>query len=412
MDVFEYKGRTKRGEVMTGTIESPSRDAVAEWLITAGISPITIDVQRDKHETLPKWLREILEHGSLKLRDLLLFTRQMFTMVKAGVPMIQAFAGIQKSTENQAMVRILRTVRADLEKGTDLSTALSRHPKFFDDYYISMVRVGENSGQLEEIFRRLFDQIEFESHMQKKIKSALRYPTFVLTAISIAIGILTIFVIPVFAQFFDKFGSKLPLMTVILLETSNFAVNYWWVVLGVIVGSIFIFKQYTRDGVGRYQWDKFKLRIPIAGLILKKATLARFCRSLATASKSGVPLVQAFTLVSRVVDNAFYEERILQMRDGVERGESMLRVAQTAGIFMPLELQMISVGEDTGDIDGMLAKVADIYQEEVEYEIGRLTETMEPILMAFMGVLVLILLLGIFMPMWQLGAAVKGKVGG
>jgi len=409
MEVFEYKGRSKRGEIMTGTIESAHQDAVADWLLAAGISPITINVQRDRSQDGPAWLRAILDHGALKLRDLLLFTRQMATMVKAGVPLIQAFGGIQKSTVNKAMIRILRNVRADMEKGADLSTALSHHPKFFDEYYVAMVRVGENSGQLEEIFRRLFDQLEFENHMQKKIKGALRYPSFVLIAIGIAVAILTLFVIPVFATFFDKFGATLPLMTRILLGASSFAVNYWWVVLGTIAGCFYGFKVFVGTRAGRYRWDKFKLRIPIVGGILQKAALARFCRALATASKSGVPLVQAFTLVSRVVDNAYYEERILSMREGVERGESMLRVAQAAGIFTPLELQMISVGEDTGDIDGMLAKVADIYQEEVEYEIGRLSETIEPIIMVAMGVLVLILMLGIFLPMWQLGAAVKGK---
>lgn len=411
MDVFEYKGRTKRGEVMTGTIESPSKDAVADWLITAGIAPIAINIQMDSMSGQPKWLRAILERGALKLRDLLLFTRQMVTMVRSGVPLIQAFASIQKSTANPALVRILRDVRTDLEKGSSLSIAFARHPKFFNDYYISMVRVGENSGQLEEIFRRLFDQINFDHKIQMKIKSALRYPVFVLSAISIAIGILTVFVIPVFATFFAKFGAELPLMTRILLGTSNFAVNYWWLVLGVIGGCFYSFRVLIRQKAGRYRWDKFKLAIPIVGKIIEKATLARFCRSLSTASKSGVPLVLAFTLVSRVVDNAFFEERILIMRDGIERGESMLRVAQTSGIFNPLELQMISVGEETGDIDGMLAQVADIYTEEVEYEITRLSESMEPILMAFMGVLVLILLLGIFMPMWQLGAAVRGKAG-
>jgi MSHA biogenesis protein MshG len=407
MEVFEYKGRNKRGEIMTGTIESPNQDAVADWLLTAGISPISINVQRDKSQEGPEWWRKINERGALRLRELLLFTRQMATMVKAGVPMIQSLASIQKSSHNKAMERLLRTVRADLEKGTDLSTAFSRHPNFFNEYYVAMVRVGENSGQLEEIFRRLFAQLEFESHMQKKIKSALRYPSFVLAAITIAMGILTLFVIPVFATFFEKFGATLPLMTRILLGTSEFAVNYWWVLLGVAVGCYLGFKAFVGQRAGRYRWDKFKLRIPIVGSILQKATLARFCRALATASKSGVPLVQAFTLVSRVVDNAYYEDRILHMREGIERGESMLRVAQAAGIFTPLELQMISVGEDTGDIDGMLAKVADIYQEDVEYEIGRLSESIEPIIMFAMGILVLILMLGIFMPMWQLGAAVK-----
>ena len=409
MDVFEYKGRTKRGEIMTGIIESPSQDAVAEWLLTAGISPITINVQRDSVQERPVWLRVLLERDTLTTRDLLLFTRQMATMIKAGVPMLQSLGSIQKSAANKVMARMLRNMRADLEKGSELSTALSHHPKFFNEYYVAMVRIGESSGALEEIFRRLFSQIEFEAHIQKKIKSALRYPSFVLIAISIAIGILTLFVIPVFATFFDKFGATLPLMTRILLMSSSFAVNYWWLVGAAIAGSYYGFKMFISQRAGRYVWDRFKLKLPIAGSILQKATLARFCRSLSTASRSGVPLVQAFTLVSRVVENAFFEDRILAMREGVERGESMLRVAQAAGIFTPLELQMISVGEDTGDIDGMLSKVADIYQEDVEYEIGRLSESIEPIVMIAMGGLVLILMLGIFLPMWQLGAAVRAR---
>lgn len=406
MEVFEYKGRSKRGEIMTGSIESPSKDAVAEWLLTAGIAPIAITPQDEGSG--PDWWRNIKEAGTLNLRDKLLFTRQMYTMVKAGVPLVQALAGIQKSTKNPVMIKILRDIRADLEKGVVLSAAMARHPKVFDEYYVSMVRVGEDSGQLEEIFKRLFDQLVFENKMSKQIKSALRYPTFVVVAIAIAIAILTLKVIPVFATFFTKFKSELPWMTKLLLATSNFAVNYWWLVAGAIVLSIFAFHLYTRSGNGRYQWDKYKLQIPVAGIILQKATLARFCRSLSTAARSGVPLVQAFTLVSRVVDNAFYEVRILQMRSGVERGESILSVASAAGIFTPLELQMISVGEDTGDVEGMLAQVADIYNEEVEYEIGSLSETMQPILMTFMGALVLILMLGIFLPMWQMGAAVKG----
>ena len=409
MDLFEYKGRNKRGEIMRGVVESPSPHAVAAWMTEAGIAPIHIKLQSDELKDQPAWLRTLQGVGSFKLRDLLLFTRQMGTMVKSGVPIMQALSGIQKSTANQTLSGVLRDVRADLERGLELSAAMSHHPKIFDDYYVSMVRVGEGTGQLEEVFKRLHEQIKFEKYMNQKIKGALRYPTFVVIAISIAIAIMTIYVIPVFAAVFVQFHATLPLITRLLLAVSDFAVNYWWVVLAAIGGSIFAFRLYTATPDGRYAWDRLKLRIPIAGNIINKAILARFCRSFATASKSGIPLVLAFTLVSRVVDNAFFEERILLMRDGVERGESMLRVAQTAGIFSPLELQMISVGEDTGDIDGMLDQLADMYQEEVEFEVDRLGETMEPILLAFMGALVLILMLGIFMPMWQLGHAAMGK---
>lgn len=403
MDIFEYKGRNKRGEIMQGTIESPNPAAVSAWLIAAGIAPIRIQVQESKFKGQPAWLRALQGGDSLSLRDLLLFTRQMGTMVKAGVPMIEALAGIQKSTASQALVGVLRDIRADLERGVELSGAMARHPKFFNDYYVSMVKVGEGSGQLEEIFKRLHEQIDFEKHMSQKIKGALRYPTFVIIAISIAVAIMTLFVIPVFAQTYKGMHASLPTITLLLLAVSKFSVDYWWAVLAMISSSFYAFKLFIDQPKGRYTWDKFKLRLPIMGSIIKKATLARFCRSFATASKSGVPLVQAFTLVSRVVDNAFFEERILLMRDGVERGESLLLTAQAAGIFTPLELQMISVGEDTGDVDGMLNQVADMYREEVEYEVSRLSESIEPILLAFMGVLVLILMLGVFLPVWQLG---------
>lgn len=410
MDIFKYKGRNKRGEVLQGTIESPNPQSVAAWMLDSGISPVMIEMQDLAKKGQPKWLRGLLGGNSITLREKLLFTRQMGTMVKAGVPMMQALAGIQKSTHNPALIEVLQEVRADLDKGLELSAALARHPKFFDDYYISMVRVGEGTGALEEIFKRLHQQIEFEKGLKQRIAEALRYPTFVFIAIVIAIGVMSLFVIPVFAKVYVKYHATLPYITLALLGVSEFAVHYWWVVLGAMAAVFFGFKEYTSQAAGRYKWDKFKLTLPVLGSIIKKATLARFCRSFATASKSGIPLVQGFTLVSRVVDNAFYETRILLMRDGVERGESMLRVAQSAGIFTPLELQMISVGEDTGEIDAMLDQVADMYQEEVEYEAGRLSQTIEPILLVFLGILVLIMMLGIFLPMWSLGEVALQKV--
>jgi MSHA biogenesis protein MshG len=402
MDTFEYKGRNKRGEIMQGSIESPNAQGVASWMLASGISPIQIQMKVSAFSGQPQWMRALQGGGTVKLVDLLMFTRQMGTMVRAGVPMMQALSGIQRSTGNPALAEVIKELRTDLDKGLELSAAMAQHPKVFDDYYVSMVRVGESAGQLEEVFKRLFEQLTFDNHMNKKIKGALRYPSFVLIALAIAMSIMTIFVIPTFAKMFVSMKLELPLLTLILMGTSDFAVNYWWLVLCSIAAAIFAFKTITRTHEGRYIWDKFKLRIPLVGSILKKATLARFCRSFATASKSGVPVVQAFTLVSRVVDNGFYEDRILSMRSGVERGESMLRVSQSAGIFTPIELQMIAVGEETGDIDGMLNQVADMYQEEVEYEVDRLSESIEPILLAVMGVLVGILLLGIFMPMWDM----------
>jgi MSHA biogenesis protein MshG len=370
-------------------------------MMAAGIAPITIEMQQTLKQQ-PQWLRALQGERALSLVDLLLFTRQMGTMVKAGVPMLQSLDGMLKSTTNRRLIELLQALRSDLDKGIELSSAMAHHPEFFNDYYVSMVRVGEGTGKLEEVFRRLFEQLEFDKHMKQKIKNALRYPSFVLTAIAIAVSILAIFVIPTFAKVYSGMHVALPLLTRFLLAVSGFAVNYWWAVLAAGALAFYVFRFYVATHEGRYSWDKLKLRFPVVGNILVKATISRFCSSFATASRSGVPIVQAFTLVSRVVDNAFFEQRILQMREGVERGESLLRVAQSSGIFTPLELQMISVGEDTGEMDAMLEQVADMYQEEVNYEVGRLSETIEPLLLAAMGVLVLILLLGIFLPMWDL----------
>ncbi len=402
MDNFTYEGRNQRGELIKGKIESPNQQAVAQWMLGTGITPVMIrPIPQAKPQ--PQWLTKIQGQGSLSPTELLLFTRQMGTMVKAGLPLLQALAGMQKSSTNIRLVALLGAIREDLDKGLELSTAMARHPKFFDDYYVSMIRVGEGAGQLEEIFVRLFAQLEFERDMKQKIKGALRYPTFVVIAISVAIGILAIFVIPVFAKVYASMKVQLPPLTRLLLAVSDFAVHYWWLVIVVIMLAIYCFRLYLKQPEGRYRWDKFKLKLPLIGSILSKAGIARFCLSFSIACRSGVPIDQAFTLVAKVVDNAFYEKRIHQMRDGITRGETMLRIAQSAGIFKAMELQMIAVGEATGELEKMMGQVAEMYQEEVQYEVGRLGSAIEPILLAVMGGLVLVLMLGIFLPLWDLG---------
>src|SRR5258706_5826218 len=402
MPVFNYSGRNARGELMRGHLESQNPQAVAAWMLDAGITPITIKAPAE--DIRPAWLRKLNE-SALTDVDLLLFTRQMGAMMKAGVAAMHATAAIQKSTLKPRLVRLLQEMSNDLDNGLELSGAIAHHPKFFNDYYVSMVRGGEGSGRLEEVFRRLFDQLEFQKQMKQKIKGAVRYPMFVMMSIGIGIAILNYYVIPSFAKVYGGLNAELPLLTKVLVATSNFTVNYWWAVITALVLAVYAFRSWAATRDGRYILDRYKLRIPIIGSIIVKATNARFALSLAMASKSGVPLMQAFNLVSRVVENVYYEQRILQMRDGVERGESMLRVTQSAGIFTPLEVTMIAVGDETGLIDDMLEQVAKMYQEEVEFEVERLSESLEPILLAAMAVLVLILLLGIFLPMWDLGQA-------
>lgn len=402
MDVYQYRGRNKRGDIMQGTIESPNTEGVVNWMMTSGIAPIDIRLKSDPLKNQPNWLRTLQGAGRLSAKDLLLLTRQMATLMRSGVPMIQAINGLKNSSQNPSMTDLLRSIHGSLSNGAELSTAMARHPKIFDDYYVNMVRVGESAGKLDEVFDRLFTQLDFDRRMRQKIKAVLRYPTFVLTAIVVAILIMMIYVIPVFSKVYSGMQMELPAVTVFLITISEFTAKYWWLVLGGILLTIYAVRRFLSTPQGRYRWDKLKLRIPIVGSVLAKATTARLCRSFGTAMKSGVPVVTALSLVSRVVDNAFYEERILVIRDAVTQGDSLLRSFLAAGIFTPVELQMVAVGEETGDVEGVVQQLATLYQEEVEYEANQLGETLEPILLVFMAALVTLLLLGIFLPMWNL----------
>ena len=404
MNVYEYQGRNRRGETMRGTVESASPQAVATWMMESEIFPVSIKTQGPGFQP-PQWFMKWSGQDKASALDLLLFTRQMANMVRAGLQMMDAIEGIQKTTASKPLAKVLQAVREDLDRGIVLSGALARHSTVFDDYYVSMVRVGEGTGKLEEAFRSLYNQLEFDRQMKQKIKAALRYPTFVMIALAVALTIMTIFVIPAFAKTYSGLRVELPLLTRILLGISNFSVQYWWaVVMGAGLGY-FMLRLALRSPEGRYAWDRFKLRIPIVGDILNKATVARFSRSFATAMKANVPIVMAFQLVSRVVENAFFEARILQMRVGVERGEVLSRVMRTSGIFSPIELQLITVAERTGDVDQAVEQIALMYSDDVEYQVARLSQTVEPILLAALGVLVGMFVLGVFLPMWDLGQA-------
>jgi MSHA biogenesis protein MshG len=343
------------------------------------------------------------------LEDMVLFSRQMYTLLKSGVPILKALAALQESATRIGFASMLQDLRASLDSGRDLSTAMRRHPKVFGPFYISMVRVGELTGALEEVFLRLFNHLEFEREIKNQVAQALRYPIFVIVVMGVAVVIVNIFVIPAFARIFAGFKAELPLMTRVLLGFSDFMVQYWPALLGLVAGAYVMFRVWAGTPAGRYSWDRMKLRIPIAGKIILKATLARFARSLSIALKSGVPIVQALSVVEQVVDNAYVGQRIEQIRDGVERGESLLRTAVTTGVFTPVVLQMISVGEEAGELDDLLREVAEMYQREVEYELKTMSSQIEPILIVLLGVLVLILALGVFLPMWNLGQAALGS---
>ena len=403
MPLFAYKGRNARGELMQGVLEAADSGAVADQLFSTGVTPIEINVTKAVAKQSDESLWERLTEKKVAAMDVQLFSRQMYTLLKSGVPIMRGLAGLQESAISKSFGRVIKDLRESLDSGRELSAAMRRHPDVFSAFYLSMVRVGEMTGRLEEVFLRLFDHMEFDRDMRERVKSALRYPTFVIIAMVIAMIVVNIFVIPAFAKVFESFHAELPLMTRILLATSSFMQNYWGLLLALALAAFFGFRAWIKSTKGRYEWDRIKLRIPIAGKIIHKATMARFARSFSLSARSGVPIVQALTVVAQTVDNAYLTSRVEQMRDGVERGESILRTATTAAVFTPVVLQMIAVGEESGSLDDLMDEIAGMYEREVDYELKTLASQIEPILITFLGVMVLVLALGIFLPIWDLG---------
>lgn len=402
MAAFAYRGRNVGGALVTGTQEGPSAAAVADLLAGRGIVPIEIVPAAGGGLSLAGWFAG-LTRERIKAVDIMLFSRQMHTLLRAGVPIMRALAGMQESTQHRTLSRVLQEIRESLDGGRELSAALGRHPGVFSAFYLSMIRVGEMTGRLEEVFMRLFHHLEFEKFMREQVRSAVRYPVIVVAVMAVALVIINLFVIPAFAKVYKGFNVELPAMTRFLMGFSDFMVSYWPLMLAALAGAVVAFRGWLKTAAGRLAWDRAILHIPIAGKIVRKATLARFARSLALAMKSGVPVVQALTVTAETVGNTFIASRVERMREGVERGESVLRTSIAAGVFTPVVLQMVAVGEESGALDELLLEIADMYQREVEYELKTLSSQIEPILIILLGMMVLVLALGVFLPVWDLG---------
>src|SRR5687768_1204869 len=409
MPFYTYKGRDRAGQAVQGVLEGTDSGAVAGQLFSSGITPTEIKATSAPIARAGPGLLSRLGEQGITHTDVLLFCRHMHSLLKAGVPIMGALKGLQESTQNKTFSRMVQGLRESLDSGHELSVSLARHPQAFNPFYVAMVRVGELTGRLEEVFLRLFSHMEFEKFMRDQVKSAVRYPAFVIITMAVAIVIINIFVIPAFAKIYQGFKTELPFMTKLLIAFSNFMVTWWPLLLAALVVGAIGLRQYVGTRGGRMAWDRLKLRIPVAGTIVLKATLARFARSFALAIRSGVPAVQALTMVANTVENMFVARRIESMREGVERRDSVLRTARAAAIFTPIVLQMVAVGEETGSLDDLMTEIADMYQREVEYDLKSLASQIEPILVVSLGVLVLILALGVFLPLWDLGTAALGK---
>lgn len=408
MPLFRYNGRNTAGDAINGSQQAATAQALAEQLQSQQITPVTINEVTSVSDGQQSVLStDINLFQRVKIDELILFSRQMHSLTKAGVPITQAIRGLALSVRNSLLRRTLHDVVRSLEQGLTLSSSLHQHTKIFGSLYISVIHVGENSGQLEQSFKRIGEYLELERDTLKSLKAATRYPLFVLCAIGLAMLVINLFVLPNFADMFSRMNAELPLMTQVLFAISNVFQQGWWLMLIGGVAMLWGWHKYKNSAQGGLAWDRFKLKIPIVGNLFERITLGRFSRMLSLSLASGVPIVQSLSIIANAVGNHFVAHRILDMQAGIERGETLTQAAQHSGMFTPLVLQMIAVGEETGQVEDMLEQTADFYDQEVGYDLKGLASAIEPLLIVTIAGMVLVLALGVFLPLWELSGAVN-----
>jgi len=405
MPDFQYTGRDSNGEKVTGQLAAANQAGAMSQLqtkkiIITGITEATVEKKSIEFSFSVK---------KITLDDQVLLTRQLYALTKAGIPIIRALNGLAESTDHPRLAEVLNSIAGSITSGSELATAFRQFPKIFSPIFVSMIHVGENTGRLDLAFQKLTAHLELERETKKRIKSATRYPLFVVSAITLAMTIINVMVIPSFASVFAKMGADLPLATQILIASSEFTINYWWLILIVTVGGGFAWLRFIKTPDGLLWWDTKKLRLPLFGSLFKRIALSRFSRSFAMMLASGVPILKALSIVSESVGNKSIGVAVEDMSRGIERGERLTSTAAATGLFTPLVLQMMAVGEETGAVDTLLDDVADFYEEEIDYELKQLADSIEPILLVFLGGLVLVLALGVFLPIWDLSGAMGAK---
>ncbi|MBF0136950.1 MAG: type II secretion system F family protein [Magnetococcales bacterium] len=404
MPRFTFAGRNASGEMVRGELSGPDRNRVVEQLIGQGIAPIEI-----KEVVVKSGL--VLGGGWPNDDDRIQFCRQIYTLLDAGIPVVRAIQNLREATANQRFKDALEAIANDLESGKDIASSMAAHPKVFTRLFVNIVRIGETSGRLAEAIKQLYEFLEVDKQTRQQIKSALRYPAIVVGVMFVVVYLLNYFVIPSFDTLFKKLGAELPWQTRLLMTTSNFTINHGPAMLAGIFLMVFGFIKFIQTPGGRLWWDRNKLRIPLVGSIIQKATLARFARTFAMCLRSGMPADQSLSIVGGSMDNALLETGIQEMQRRINRGESILQAARSSGMFTRLVLQMLSVGDETGRTDEMMQSVAIYYEREVDYSVKNLSAAIEPILMGTMGGIILLLALGIFMPMWGMSKAMGIKSG-
>ena len=407
MPLFEYTGRAAAAKRVNGRIDAANLNAAALRLETSGVVPVQIRLLPEGHLTAQDVLQRI-GVGMPTTTDIVLLTRQMYTIAKSGLPWLRGLRGIAATTHNPVLRAALEDCAMSLEAGRELSRALGEHRGLFPELYISMVEVGEQTGTLDTALLRLAEHLQSQHELRGRVKSAMRYPLIVIGAIVVAMLVLSVFVMPKFAPMFRQLGDALPLPTKILLGSSVFVQSHGVELLLGLVGLVAAWKFYIRRPQGRLLWDRARLRLPVFGKLQFESILARSFKSLALTLNAGLPMIQALKLIERSADNIHIARRFDAVRTLIESGEPLSRATEQSGLFPPLLLQMIEIGEETGELPRLLEEVADFYRREVDYRLANLGALIEPALMVVVGGMVLILALGIFLPMWDM----IGRVGG
>lgn len=401
MPQFRFQGRSAQGQLVDGLREAASADALAGQLMGRGVTPLKIQEVTPSQDFVRR-LEAMMGGERVKPVDLIMFCRQMYTITKSGIPLVRGIRGLAASLRHQFFRDSLNDVADRLETGINLSQAMRHHPKIFNNLFISMIAVGETSGNLDKVFQQLGFYLERDEETRKRIKAALRYPSFVMLALAAAVALVNTLVIPEFADLFSKFGAELPFLTRILVGTSNAFVNYWWLLLVITVALVGGVVYYLRTPKGAWQWGRLKLRLPVFGGIIERASMARYARSFSLMLRAGVPINHVLNLCARAIDNPYLADKIDDIKRGVERGETLLRTHMQSQMFTPLVLQMVAVGEESGQVEELLTDVAEFYEREVDYDVKKLGDRIEPILIVMMAAFVGILALGIMLPMWSI----------
>ena len=397
MATFTYTARSFAGEMRTATLEAQSRDDVIAQLRRQRLNVVKID------EATPKKPRR----GHIKMRDIVILTRQFSTMINAGLPLVQAMTILAEQSENKTLSEIMRKVVFDVESGNTVADALSKHPQAFSNLYVNMVAAGEAGGILDTILMRLATFMEKNDALIRKVKGAMIYPGVIMTVAAIAVTVLLIFVIPVFENLFSSAGLALPLPTRIVMGASRFLKGYWWVVLAGIGTAVFLFKRYAATSNGRLKIDQILLKVPVLGDVLRKSAVSRFTRTLGTLVSSGVSILDGLEITAKTAGNRVVQDAIMESRSSIAGGDTIAAPLKKSGVFPPMVISMISVGEQTGGLDEMLSKIADFYDDEVDSAVSNLLSLLEPIMIVFLGVVVGGMVVAMYLPIFDMINAVQ-----